>query len=185
MPSPLRNVTGLENIITDNQIKKARFTVFATLKLIKRVILLLNGPKSIVLTLKEKCFVNKVKKKIENCWTPSFSLLPQCSRSNVLSYLVLLNLSDHESKQCYWYLSFNPFPNKPWFLRVCSKSLLKTLWEKEKLLVTSNFSFSHNVFYPFWQRSAIFSKSKIVVCKLLQFGRVQNLSFGKGLTIIG
>ena len=37
----------------------------------------------------------------------------------------------------------NPFPNKPWFLRVCSISLLKTLWEKEKLLVTSNFSFSH------------------------------------------
>ena len=43
----------------------------------------------------------------------------------------------------------NPFPNKPWFLRVCSKSLLKTLWEKEKLLVTGNFSYSHNVFYSF------------------------------------
>ena len=27
------------------------------------------------------------------------------------------------------------------------RQLLKTLWEKEKLLVTSNFSFSHNVFY--------------------------------------
>ena len=26
---------------------------------------------------------------------------------------------------------FNPFPNKPWFLRVCSTILLKTLWEKE------------------------------------------------------
>ena len=26
---------------------------------------------------------------------------------------------------------------------------LKTLWEKEKLLVTSNFSFSHSVFYLF------------------------------------
>ena len=25
-------------------------------------------------------------------------------------------------------------------------SVLKTLWEKEKLLITSNFSFSHNVF---------------------------------------
>ena len=25
------------------------------------------------------------------------------------------------------YLEFNPFPNKPWFLRVCSTSLLKTL----------------------------------------------------------
>ena len=27
--------------------------------------------------------------------------------------------------------------------------VLKTLWEKEKLLVTSNFSFSLSVFYPF------------------------------------
>ena len=42
----------------------------------------------------------------------------------------------------------NPFPNKPWFLRVCSTSLLKTLREKEKSLVTSNSSFSHSVFYP-------------------------------------
>ena len=45
--------------------------------------------------------------------------------------------------------ALNPFPNKPWFLCVCSISLLKTLWEKEKLLVTSNFSFSHSVFYSF------------------------------------
>ena len=77
--------------------------------------------------------------------------------------------------------SVNPFPNKPWFLRVCSTSLLKTLWEKEKLLVTSNFSFSHSVFYPFGELSAIFIKFKIVFCKLFQFGRVENLSFGKGL----
>ena len=46
-------------------------------------------------------------------------------------------------------ISINPFPNKPWFSHVCSTSLLKTLWEKEKLLVTSNFTFSHSVFYPF------------------------------------
>ena len=32
---------------------------------------------------------------------------------------------------------------------VCNTSLLETLWEKEKLLVTSNFSFSLRVFYPF------------------------------------
>ena len=38
----------------------------------------------------------------------------------------------------------NPFPNKPWFLRVCSISLLKTLWEKEKLLVTQ-------CFLPIWR----------------------------------
>ena len=81
---------------------------------------------------------------------------------------------------CSWlrnYLSwnlkiFNPFPNDSWFLRVCSTSLLKTLWEKEKLLVTSNFSIFHSVFYPFGELSAIFIKSKIVVCKLFQFGRV-------------
>ena len=66
----------------------------------------------------------------------------------------------------------NPFPNKPWFLRVCSTSLLKTLWEKEKLLITSNFSFSHSVFYLFRTLSAIFIKNEIVVCKLFQFGRV-------------
>ena len=75
---------------------------------------------------------------------------------------------------------FNPFPNKPWFLHVCSTSLLKTLREKEKLLVMSNFSFSHSVFYPFGQLSAILIKLKIVVCKLFQFGVVQNLSLGKG-----
>ena len=66
----------------------------------------------------------------------------------------------------------NPFPNKPWFLRVCGKSLLKTLWEKEKLLVTSKFSFSHSVFYPFGELSAIFIKFDVVVCRLFQFGRV-------------
>ena len=77
----------------------------------------------------------------------------------------------------------NPFPNKPWFLRVCSTSLLKTLWEKEILLVTSNFSFSHSVFYLFGQLSAILIKLKIVVCKVSQFGRVQNLLFGKGISL--
>ena len=34
----------------------------------------------------------------------------------------------------------------PCFSRVCSTSLLKTLWEKEKMLLTINFSFSHSVF---------------------------------------
>ena len=60
----------------------------------------------------------------------------------------------------------NPFPNKLWFLRVCSTSLSKTLREMEKLLVTSNFSFSHSVFYPFGKFSAIFIKFEIVICKL-------------------
>ena len=77
---------------------------------------------------------------------------------------------------CYLHFAllflFKPFPNKPWFLLVCRTSLLKTPWEKEKLLVTSNFSFSHSVFYPFGELSAFFIKFEIVVCKLFQFGRV-------------
>ena len=76
-----------------------------------------------------------------------------------------------------------PFPNKLSFLRVCSTSLLKTLWEKEKLLVTSNFSFSRSVFYPFGELSAIFIKFEIVVCKIFPYGRVCNLSFWNLLSI--
>ena len=75
----------------------------------------------------------------------------------------------------------NPFPNKPWFLRVCNRSLLKTLREKEKLLVTSNFSFFLRVFYLFEELYVILIKFEIVVCQLFQFGKVLNLSFWKGL----
>ena len=73
----------------------------------------------------------------------------------------------------------NPFPNKPLFLRVFSTSLLcvGTLWEKEKLIVKSNFSFSHSVFYPFVELSSIFIKFEIVVCKPFQ---VTNCRLGKG-----
>ena len=49
----------------------------------------------------------------------------------------------------WFFLRFNPMPNKHLFLRVSRRGLLKTLWEKEKLLVTSNFSFSHSVFPSF------------------------------------
>ena len=41
----------------------------------------------------------------------------------------------------------NPLPHNPNFQQPWEKSLLKTLWEKEKMLVTSIFSFSHNVFH--------------------------------------
>ena len=57
---------------------------------------------------------------------------------------------------------FNSFPNNPWFSCVCSLSLLKTLCEKEKLLIMSNFSFSHRVFYNFLPFS---SNLKYVVWK--------------------
>ena len=52
-------------------------------------------------------------------------------------------------------------------VQVCRKH-----WKKEKLLVTSNFSFSHSVFYPLEESSTIFIQFQIVVCKFFQFGRV-------------
>ena len=56
------------------------------------------------------------------------------------------------------------------------------LWEKEKLLVTSNFSFSHSVLYSLDELSAIFIEFEIVVWKLFQFWKsLKHLSFGKGL----
>ena len=60
----------------------------------------------------------------------------------------------------------------PFFLHICSTSFLKTLQEKEKLLVMSNFSFSHSFFYPFEELYSIFIKFEIVVCRVFQFGRV-------------
>ena len=48
-------------------------------------------------------------------------------------------------------------------------------WEREKLLITSNFSFSHSVFYPYGELSEIFIKYEIVVWK-------SKFVVGKGLT---
>ena len=104
---------------------------------------------------------------------PGTDLLTQ-----VLIFLTLNKTTNYMTVQD----QLNPFPNKPWFLRVCSTSHLKTLWEKEKLLVTSNFSFSRSVFYLFGELAAIFIKSKIVLCQSFEYGRVKYLSFGKGLS---
>ena len=78
------------------------------------------------------------------------------------------------------YYAFNPFPYKPWFLRVCSRNLLNTLWEKEKLLVTRNLSFFHSVFSPFGKLLASFIKSEIVVCKLFSLEGPKIYRLGKG-----
>ena len=69
------------------------------------------------------------------------------------------------------YKHLNHFPTKPWFSCVCCTSPLKTMWEKEKLLIMINFSFSHSIFYQFQKLSAIFIKFEIVIHRLFQFGR--------------
>ena len=69
---------------------------------------------------------------------------------------------------------FNSLPHSPDFKRPCIRSLLKTLWEKEKLLVVSISSFSNTVFYTFQNKFQVFSHIYCVLCKCFTFGLVQN-----------
>ena len=98
-----------------------------------------------------------------------FVLLKDENFNQILCHFIdeTLNLMKKINLRYTEFLSlFNHFPNKPCFLRVCSKSVLQTLLEKKKLLITNNFSFSRSVFFLFGQLSAIFIKVKIFICKL-------------------
>ena len=53
-------------------------------------------------------------------------------------------------------IPFNPFPYNDTFWCPWETSLLKTLWEEEKLLVLSNFSFTHSGFLPVQRTSCNF-----------------------------
>ena len=77
---------------------------------------------------------------------------------------------------------FNPFPNNPWFLHVCSTYLLKTLREKEKLLVTSNFSFSQGVFYTFGEFLSFSSNLKLSSANSFSFEESNICRLGKRLS---
>ena len=98
--------------------------------------------------------------KRRKCWFSAFSTLPK----TITAILV----------------TFNPSQTNPGFY-VSAVQVLWKQWEEEKLLVTSNISFSHSVFLPFGELSTIFIEFEIVVCKPFQFGRLLNLLFGKGL----
>ena len=58
-----------------------------------------------------------------------------------------------------------------------------SIWKEKKYLIIyvlkRSLTLSHTS--PFVELSAIFISFEIVVCKLFQFGKVENLSFGKGL----
>ena len=45
------------------------------------------------------------------------------------------------------YFTINPLLHRYLFSCINNRQLLKTLWEKKKLLIMSNFFLSHNVFY--------------------------------------
>ena len=56
------------------------------------------------------------------------------------------------------------------------KKRLKTIWDKEKMLVICIFSFSHNIFYQMKDRNHRLCYIYFVICKCCQFGFVQNFA---------
>ena len=64
---------------------------------------------------------------------------------------------------CLWYRKFfifdalqrynilNLFPNRPWFLRVCTTSLLKTLWVKGEIARNEQFLLFPECLLPIWR----------------------------------
>ena len=54
------------------------------------------------------------------------------------------------------------------FWRFCSRWLLKTLWQKEKLFIKSNFSFCHNMFYFVQKWLLYFKRYSMFLAKLFQ-----------------
>ena len=119
--------------------------------------------------LKTLCEIDKML--VTSIFSFSHNFFYHSKKKNIFISYVMFILSTVSAlsldKSKIW-LCGDPFPNNPWFLRVCSIGLLKTLWEKGKLLVTSNFSFSHS-FLPFWRTCNTFIKLKIVICKLFRF----------------
>ena len=74
----------------------------------------------------------------------------------------------------------------PTFNTCENRKLLKTLWEKEKMLVTSIFSISHNVFYSSQMRIQIFYWNLFCCLQMLSIWiSLKNLSFGKELNSFG
>ena len=77
-----------------------------------------------------------------------FLLFPQCFPHCFLTIRItfshvyqilnyrLLTLTVWKSLRFVVWERVNPFPNKPWFLPVCNTSLMKTLWEKDILVIT-------------------------------------------------
>ena len=80
------------------------------------------------------------------------------------------NLMFHNLQPCITSLPHNPD------LTTLRKRLLKTFWEREKMLVTS---ISQNVFYPFRNKFQFFSHIFLGVCK--SFLQPKVLMFGKEL----
>ena len=75
---------------------------------------------------------------VQNC-RPKQSSFMSNPLKNVENDVVIIVYVDWHSR------GFNASDSGYGFIRICSRRLKEPLWQKKKLLVTSNFSFCHNV----------------------------------------
>ena len=120
---------------------------------------------------------------LTNCFTmPCFfmntNISPACSYSFISRFKQSTSFYRWKSRNkipfewCSGKRGLNSLPHNPEFLRLQDRSLLKTLWEKEKMLVTTNVSFSRDVFYPIKDRNHHLSYIYFVACNCFQYGHV-------------
>ena len=92
--------------------------------------------------------------------SPSLVLVKLRKDMNTFSSMniTMLKAEQNTFDPLFWNIShlltvkvFNPLPNNPLLLRVCSANLLKTLWEKGKLLVPNCFLRLRRTFCHFHQ----------------------------------
>ena len=110
-------------------------------------------------------------------WSPRWLAKMRPARVNTL--LVVNFLPDYG----LFYLKINSLQQNPNFWRPWRRRLWKTLWEKEKILATSIFSFTHHVFFTLPKTEIIIS---VTLSSANAFNLVQSeiLSFGKELSKI-
>ena len=105
------------------------------------------------------------------CWLPAFSSFPTMfSERFFFKTVKMVSSLSHKNPEKFGdnilnvsnggIFLVNPFPDEPWFLRVCSGSLLKTI---------SPFP----TFSTRFKNFVIFIKFEILVCKLFQFGSLK------------
>ena len=106
-------------------------------------------------------------------FAPSFVLSTSPQPNAILSIEICLWSRQHFK---FDGLSVNLFQYKPLFLRVCSTTILKTLWEKEKIARNEQFLLFPQCFLPFWRTfSHIYQ---------IFNSRLQNLSVWNGLKFV-
>ena len=84
--------------------------------------------------------------------------------------LFLVVFGEEKKKHCK--ISITPFFHIYSFLHIEENSLWKTLRKKVKLLMLSNFTFFHNVFYAICILKSFKCHISVVVCSFFEFGTV-------------